>query len=52
MTWVKVKVESRIEGAGSPHTAVADSENWKLEAKRKPIGLKKGEWIGGQEENT
>ena len=41
LTWVKVNVESRIEGAGSPHAAVADSENWKLEAKRKPMGLKR-----------
>ena len=47
MTWVNVKVERRIEGAGSPQTTVVAAsegdvgENWKLEAKRKPIGLKR-----------
>ena len=41
LTWVKVNVESRTEGAGSPHTADVDSENWKLAAKRKPNGLRR-----------
>ena len=46
LTWVNVNVERRIVGAGSPQTTVVAAsegdvgENWKLEAKRKPIGLK------------
>ena len=48
MTWVKVNVESRTGGAGSPQTAAADSENLKLEAKRKPIGLRRVGWVGGR----
>ena len=48
LTWVKVNVDSRTDGAGSPHTAVVDSENWKLEVNRKPIGLRKmGGWMDG-----
>ena len=47
LTWVNVNVERRIVGAGSPQTTVVAAsegdvgENWKLEAKRKPIGLKR-----------
>ena len=49
LTWVKVNVESRTDGATSPQTAVVASENLKLEVKRKPIGLKSSGWVCGSE---